>query len=803
MPNNKHLTTKSVMVATIALMACCFAAPGAEPSSPAGTEASLLDMPLEQLTEVAVGGTLTETDPHKAPGNVTVITSRDIALTPARNILDLLQIYVPSAMWLSHSSGPQIAMRGIVADRNYKYLVLVNGIRVNNGVAYGAISELSMWDLSDIDKIEIIRGPGSVTYGPGAIGGVISITTKNARTSPGVTTSAFYWDKYMARGASISYGYLDKNKGPDVYGFYGESYALGTTPDTFLTYGSGRANQALGQSIYLGDNTAFGGTRVYSGANPASYMGNFFGDPQYKALVDVDFKNGWRFWSRYTDARIPTNTYSDTVFPQVYPATGDETTFRTMRERQYLATLEKTTKLNEDWNLVSTFNYSSTEVKNVSRWVTSPANYPDNSQDNLRNIGVWCSEDKWFNRMQFNYDPKDNWKAAFGSEFSYTTFGPGWGKNRDNGLRIDDMISGPESDAYGNGGSNAGQVNSSTATYLPLGHGWKANQHALFGELNIDLTDKWSVLLSGRMDKQSFTDYMYSPRAALSYELAKDEFLKFSAQKSVRMNTEDELYKMDKSGAQVKPETLKTYEIMYQAYNQKGWDFMAGTFYNDLDAIAWNSVTRSSTPVGRLKVIGLELETAYRAKDFDFGANHSYVQQLSWELADGITTSGISNGDYYYYTTYQAVSGGPRLPVYLTSTGNDLNNYYNNITKIFGNVNLLNNKITLHGDTQIFWDSPGGQDSITMVRHAGTTNVGNWNHELDEKDAYGLIITGNASVTYHLNKSADITMYVQNIPITGDNKRYFYSSGSKTAVPEKTAWIEEPLTVGARFTARF
>jgi outer membrane receptor protein involved in Fe transport len=771
-------------------------AAAAEPNSPPSPESSLLDMPLEQLTQVTVGGTLTETDPHKAPGNVTVITARDIAITPARNILDLIQIYVPSAMWLTHSSGPQLGIRGVVADRNYKYLVLVNGIKVNNGLLYGALAELSMWDLSDIEQIEVIRGPGSVTYGPGAIGGVISITTKNAKTSPGATTSAFYWDKYMARGASISYGYLDKGKGPDVYGFYSETEVSGVSPDTYLISGSGRTSTTFGRFAELGDRTSYGGSRISNGYPPSKYMGNFFGEPQYKAFADVDFKNGWKFWTRYTRGRIPNNTMSDTQ----YLVDGTWSDFRVMRESQYMATAENTLKLNEDWNLVSTFNFTSTEIKNLSRFITTAG--AENSEDNLRNMSQWATENRWFNRLQFNYDPKDNWKAAFGTEFSYATFGPGWGKDRDNGLRIDDMISGPESDAYGNGGSSAGQVNSSTATYLPLGDGWKTNQHALFGELNVDLTDKWSVLLSARLDKQSYTDYMFSPRAALSYELQKDHYLKFTAQKSVRMNTEDELYKMDKTDKNVKPETLKTYEVMYQAYNQNGWDLMAGTFYNDNQVIAWNSTTRSSTPVGDLKTIGLEVESAYRSKKFEFGANHSYVQQLSYELADGLTTSGISYGDYYFNTTYATVNNTTTVPVAYRSTGNDLNNYANNMTKFFGNLNLWDDKITLHGDTQILWGFPGGKDGLNMVRDGGGYTTA-YAHQVKEHDAYGMLVSGNFSVTYHMNKSADIALYVQNIPIYGDNKRYTYSSGVKTGTAEKTAWIEEPMVVGARFTARF
>jgi outer membrane receptor protein involved in Fe transport len=762
-----------------------------EPNAP--ETGSIIDIPIEQLMQINVSGTLTETDPHKAPGNVTVITAKDIAVTPARTLLDLIQVYVPSAIWLTHSSGPQIGIRGIIADRNYKYLVLVNGIQVNNGLLYGALSELSMWELSDIEKVEIIRGPGSVTYGPGAIGGVISITLKNAKTSPGAEVGSFYWNKYIARGAHVSEGYNGKENEPDVYGFYGVSNILGVAPDTFLIYGSTRGNQALGVGTYLGDQTNYNGATIYSRAPAARYMNSFFGDDQTKAYVDVDFKNGWKFWTRYTDGAIPINTGS---LVQVKVNTDtDYSDWRNMRERQYLATLENTMKLNTDWTVVSTFNYASTEIKNIYK---NPVTGILNTQDTLRDTTQWASEDRWFNRMQFNYDPKDIWKAAFGTEFSYTTFGPGWGKDRDNGLRIDDMISGPESDAYGSG---TNQVNAGTATYLPLGHGWKANQHAVFGEFNIDLTDKWSALLSGRVDKQSFTDYMYSPRAALTYEIQPDHFLKFVAQRSVRMNTEDELYKMDKTGEENKPEKLTTYEAMYQVYNQNNWDFKFNTFYNDLEAIAWNSTTRSSTPVGELKVIGAEIEAAYRTKDLEFGANHSYVQQLSWEIADGLTTSGISYGDYTYNTQYVPSLNATPIPVHYTSSGNDLNNYANNMTKLFGNVNLLHEKVTLHGDTEIMWGFPGGKDGLNMVKDGGGVTRGY--DTLDDKDAYGMLIYGNVSLTVHLNKSADIGVFVQNIPIYGENKRYSYSSGPKSATAEKTAWIEEPMIVGAKFTARF
>ena len=143
-------------------------------------------MSLNELMDVKiyVPGTITETNPLKTPASVTVITAEDIARTPARNILDLLEVYVPGAIYMNHSVGPVPGIRGILVDRPYKFLVNVNGINVNIKAHYGARLELLNWELSDIARIEVIRGPGSVTYGPGAIAGVINIYTKRPRIKP-------------------------------------------------------------------------------------------------------------------------------------------------------------------------------------------------------------------------------------------------------------------------------------------------------------------------------------------------------------------------------------------------------------------------------------------------------------------------------------------------------------------------------------------------------------------------------------------------------------------------------------------
>jgi len=81
---------------------------------------------------------------------------------------------------------------------------------------------------------------------------------------------------------------------------------------------------------------------------------------------------------------------------------------------------------------------------------------------------------------------------------------------------------------------------------------------------------------------------------------------------------------------------------------------------------------------------------------------------------------------------------------------------------------------------RVLWGFPGGKDGLDMVRHGGG-GTGAYD-ELSDRHAYEMIVTGNASLTYQLTKSSTLAVYVQNIPIYGDNKRYTYSSGHRNII---------------------
>ena len=737
---------------------------------------ALFTMSLSELmdVEVYVPATLTEKDPHKTPASVTIITAEDIARTPARNLLDLIEIYVPGALYMNHSVGPVPGIRGIIADRPYKFLVNVNGINVNIKAHYGARLELLNWDINDIQRVEIARGPGAVTYGPGAIGGVINIYTKKGKDAPGFQTGTKYWDKYNSIGQYASYN--SKVDQTDVYGYFSVVSTQGITPDLFGVQNATNYGW-IGQT---------GGP--YYPSHPASYMADYYHQPQVKAHIDVQLPDNWRFWGRYVSSS--SSLVQGSAIKYDIDGDGDYDDFRQTLFRYMQFALEHQEELNDEFSLKSKYAFSSIDVRNVEKYYSSLGTANDN--DNLRNMGWMWSENEYYMQQMLNYQPDDDrTKIALGFECSIDTFGPSWGKNSDDGFRMGSgIISGHSSDAYGSGD---GQVDESdVGKYFAAGDGWHTFQYAFLGELNYQVTPKLTTILSGRVDKHSYTDYMFSPRFAMIYETKPEEYLKFIAQRSVRMNTAEELYMNEQSGTENKPEKLEMYELIYSGKIKKSWDYQLSTFYYQNDAIAWNSTLRRSAPLGTLEVFGLEVETKYQTENFCFGANHSYIKQLKWNLSEDIQLSGISYSNYY-----KAISGAGAV----TSTGNDLNNWSNHATKFFSNIDLCDKKLTLHGDAQIFWGFDGNLDGLNALSEAvgGSNSI----DAVRDKDAYRTEIRANASLTYHVNPSSDVTFFVQNIPVLGDNKRYSYSSGYQKAYPDKSSWVEEPMVFGLQARFRF
>lgn len=124
-------------------------------------------------------------DADKQPVSVTLISSKQIRLSGARTLNDLLMTYVPGYFKVEDQDDSIAGFRGLAPDSNSKVLLLLNGVNMNTEWQFGPPdSIINSINLDYIERIEVIRGPGSVTLGQGALLGVINIITKNGMSHP-------------------------------------------------------------------------------------------------------------------------------------------------------------------------------------------------------------------------------------------------------------------------------------------------------------------------------------------------------------------------------------------------------------------------------------------------------------------------------------------------------------------------------------------------------------------------------------------------------------------------------------------
>ncbi len=191
----------------------------------------LTQMSLEDLMQLHVTSVSKKEKPAwKSGAAVYVITQEDIRRSGAANIPDVLRMVPGVDVARIDANSWAISIRGF----NYRYatklLVLVDGRTVYTPGFSGVYWDQQNVPLDDIDRIEVIRGPGGTLWGANAVNGVINIITKSARETQGGLLSAGGGSEEVARGL-IQYGGRAGASG--YYRVYGNYFDVqnGALPD--------------------------------------------------------------------------------------------------------------------------------------------------------------------------------------------------------------------------------------------------------------------------------------------------------------------------------------------------------------------------------------------------------------------------------------------------------------------------------------------------------------------------------------------------------------------------------------------
>lgn len=124
-------------------------------------------------------------DPLDSPSTLTVLTEDDIHLSGVSNLPDLLRRVVGVDVMALSAGHSDLSIRGFNRKLANKVLVLIDGRSTYLDFAAVTFPNLLPVQLEEIERIEVIRGPGSAMYGANAVTGVINIITRTPGEKPG------------------------------------------------------------------------------------------------------------------------------------------------------------------------------------------------------------------------------------------------------------------------------------------------------------------------------------------------------------------------------------------------------------------------------------------------------------------------------------------------------------------------------------------------------------------------------------------------------------------------------------------
>lgn len=300
---------------------------------------ALVGLSLKDLQNVSITSvSKKQEDLFNAPGSVYVLTSEDISRSGATTIPDALRM-VPGLEVASIDGNKwAITARGFNRQFVNKLLVLIDGRSVYTPLFSGTYWDNQDMVLADIERIEIIRGPGATLWGANAVNGVINIITKNAELTQGNYVSTIYGnydrtsvetrhggrtDSGIAYRVDGKYTNRDETKRPngikhndsgdfskagfradwesmdsDAFSVIGDIHSGKQNRDYFFP---SRVSAVAGIEDFSGGNLTFKWDKKISDNSSSTtqfYVDHILRDMQYvldqeRTTVDFDFQHNW------------------------------------------------------------------------------------------------------------------------------------------------------------------------------------------------------------------------------------------------------------------------------------------------------------------------------------------------------------------------------------------------------------------------------------------------------------------------------------------------------------------------------
>lgn len=613
------------------------------------------ELTLQELANIQVyTGSLTSSDKRAIPGALTTITQEMIEKSGTRRMDELLEIYVPNLQMLRQTfQMPPIGMRGILKDDDASILYMVNGRILNRRSLQGAVQERDLPLMGDIHHIDVLRGPNSAVYGPGGVTGIINVVT-------------FDGDSFEGHDVKVRVGALEEFNSVEAR----SSFRWGEDSRLFITGGVTEYDGAdpdespffLSKSFAAVSNTL----NVTPGEAFEFRVPNDHASArdQLKKKFYLQFnKDAFEFWARYTNGGSFLTTNRNKLEGSSLNATSDPERFISVAYQQISTSASYNYELNSDWDIDFSLSYDLIDYEQIGNKIAN-------------------REDEYNTKILAHWSPNDTHKLVFGTEYSHEIFGK-------SGLR--DTAQPTKVERQG-----------------VLAQPWSTNTYSLFAEHQWTITPEWTSFVDIRVDKHSFTNFLFSPRASLIYAPNDIDTYKFIFAKAVRRSPDDEIRdQWIETRTFADTETILNAEVRYERQHTDNLHFAASWFVYSLDLVAYTSSTKRTEGLGKQNAWGFELEGSYVTDKTQFNFSHGYTKLISFDLDDPTDIQTISAQPYGF--------------------GSDFATWSNNITK-FAVIHEFDKLWTGSASLRLYWGFPGAEDA-TRFSNGQTGGVGGKNDE--------------------------------------------------------------------------
>lgn len=571
-------------------MAVLSAAVLAGMSMPVGAAETTAADTVVQTKDVIVTATKTEAEVQAVPQAVEVITKEDIQRTGANDVLTALSLANNLNLSRVGMTGNAVSLRGMSTNHT---LILVDGKRYagEDTDVTTNVYALQRLNVSDIDRIEIVRGPSSSLYGSEAMGGVINVITKTpekAGGTVGVVTGTRNTAEYFnvssgkhGRWSAAVDGRFDKQRAMNRY-----DYSVSST---------GAVTDGYDRSMY-GMRRTFHGGAVY----------DFENANKNKLRFDIDYMNE-DLRSDYADTKSASgklyyNKNKHEWYHNEQKGFSVEYTGKTNRNEYQFRTYYN--QLEKHSNLVNERAFPSPMMENILGSI-----YPKADMDYAK-YNTWVTEAK--NTMYIG----DHHNLTFGGEYRRLEY---------EGTRL--------------GGSTTGLNKKISAKDV--------DSYAGYIEDLWQVNDKLLLIPSVRLEHNSQFGSEATPKIGATYNINNHWRFKANYGKGYKAPTLSELYMVMnramgvatvhvEGNPNLQPEKTYSYDFSIEA--DKGANFGKLTYFNNkVSNLIDTESTQSDNEywskyinVGKAQINGVELEIGRHLNDrWTIKATHNYLDAVN------------------------------------------------------------------------------------------------------------------------------------------------------------------------------